>query len=100
MPTGLEHRVRPAPDVLTQEIAGESVLLNLNSEQYFGLDEIGTRVWGLIEQHQALRTVHAALLAEFDVAPERLERDLIELVDGLIAAGLLTLGEIDDRADS
>ena len=100
MTRGLELRVRPAPEALIQEIAGESVLLNLDSEQYFGLDEIGTRVWRLIEQHEALRAVHAALLADFEVAPERLERDLLALVDSLIAAGLLSVCDIEDQGAS
>ena len=38
-------RVRAAPDTLMQELEGESVLLSLASERYFGLDEVGTRIW-------------------------------------------------------
>ena len=38
-----------SPDVLFQEVSGEMVLLDLNSEQYFGLDEIGARIWSLLE---------------------------------------------------
>ena len=37
-------------DVLFQEVAGETVLLDLNSESYFGLDEVGTRIWTLLNE--------------------------------------------------
>ena len=41
-------RVAAAPDVLIQELAGEAVLLNLKTEQYFGLDDMGLRMWRLL----------------------------------------------------
>lgn len=65
-----------ARDVVFREINGEAVLLNLQTGQYFGLDEVGTAIWSLLASR---RTVHAVLegLAERYEAPrERLEADL------------------------
>ena len=34
------------PDgVMIRELDGEAVILNVNTEHYFGLDEVGTRIW-------------------------------------------------------
>ncbi|MBT6125779.1 MAG: PqqD family protein, partial [Halieaceae bacterium] len=45
----LNQVVTLSPDVISQEVSGETVLLDLNSEHYFGLDEVGTRIWQLID---------------------------------------------------
>jgi hypothetical protein len=76
----LESRARVSDDVVFRELDGEAVLLHLEDGVYFGLDPVGTRLWQLIEQHGVLRQAHAAALAEFDVTPDVLERDLIVLV--------------------
>ncbi len=94
----LQQLVSITPDVLMQELSGESVLLDLNSEQYFGLDEVGTRIWRLIEENGLLQTVFEQLLDEYEVEPDRLEKDLFELVDRLAEAGLVTMKTENDQA--
>lgn len=79
-----------------QELSGESVLLDLKSEQYFGLDAVGTRIWQLIEQDGDLINVFEQLLDEYEVEAEQLERDIIELVDQLLEAGLVILDPEDE----
>lgn len=79
----------PSPDVLHQELGGETVLLNLANEQYFGLDPIGTRIWQLLVQTRRADAVMAQLLQEFDVGAEQLREDLSRLLDELVEAGLV-----------
>ena len=76
-------------DVVFRELDGEGVILNLASGIYFGLDQTGTRMWRLIEQHGQLTAVMAALSDEYEAASETLERDLISLVAELTEKGLL-----------
>jgi hypothetical protein len=86
----LLNRVFRIPQcVLFQEVSGESVLLDLESEQYFGLDEVGTRVWQLVEEHGRLSEVYDEMLNEFDVDPATLRQDLLELVATLADRGLI-----------
>ncbi len=66
-----------------RELDGEAVILQLEAGMYFGLDPVGTRLWQLIEAHGQLRPVLEAALQEFDVPPDVLEQDLIELVSRL-----------------
>lgn len=78
-------------EVLFQELDGEAVLLDLNSEQYFGLDTLGTRIWQLIESKDNLAAIHQTLLAEYDVSSEQLRDDLIKFTQQLLEVGLITL---------
>ena len=89
----LAARVRPSAEVLAQEVGGEAVLLDLAGERYFGLDPIGTRIWALLGQMQALDQVHATLCEEFQAEPGRIETDLLALVRQLAEAGLVELVE-------
>ena len=72
-----------------QEVGGEAVLLDLASEQYFGLDPVGTRIWTLLADAPVLSQVHSALCEEFDAEPERIQTDLLTLVGQLSEAGLV-----------
>ena len=69
------------PDtVLSQELAGETILLNLDTGVYFGLDAVGTRIWQLLHAGRTLDAIREALVAEYDVASDQLEADLTRLV--------------------
>ncbi len=80
-----------SPDALFQEVEGEAVLLDLDQGTYFGLDEVGTRIWQLIGAHGSARAVFDQMLEEFDVEPGRLEADLDDLLQALADNGLVTL---------
>lgn len=85
----LDSRVVVPPSVLMQEVGGESVLLNLDSERYFGLDEVGTRMWQVFAEGGSIRAACDQLLAEYEVAPEVLEGDALALLGELAAQGLI-----------
>ena len=76
-------------DVLISDIEGESVLLNVNSERYFGLDEVGTRMLSVLTTSNSIQTAYEALLEEYEVEDEKLRHDLADLVDRLVDQGLL-----------
>lgn len=83
-------RFHIADDVVFRDLAGESVLLNLSTGAYFGLDAVGTRLWHLISEHGSTALVIETLLAEYDVDTLRLQKDVEALIDQLLAKGLLT----------
>jgi Coenzyme PQQ synthesis protein D (PqqD) len=84
-------RVSAPEDVLMRELGGESVLLNLASETYFGLDDVGTRMWVLMTTAPSIQVAYDALLAEYSVAPEVLRHDMEALLGELLEHGLLEL---------
>ena len=72
----LQQTITVNPDVISQEVSGETVILDLNSENYFGLDEVGTRIWQLIEEKGNLQAIVDQLLSEYDVGEDQLLEDL------------------------
>lgn len=83
--------VRIAPDVLHQELGGETVLLNLANESYFGLDEVGTRVWQVLAETHSASDVITRLVEEYEVSSDQLRLDVEKLVSEMVDAGLVTI---------
>ena len=86
----LNSRVRIQDDVLFQELQGEAVLLNLKTGVYLGLNQIGTRIWQLLQEDGALSRVMDVMLQEYEVTEEKLSQDLLNLVGQMEKQGLLT----------
>lgn len=76
-------------DVLFQEVSGEIVLLDLDSENYFGLDEVGARIWMLLKEGKSASQMVDVLLEEYRVDRQTLERDTEKLLTALLEAGLV-----------
>jgi len=74
---------------VSADLSGEVVILNLDSGLYYGLDAVGARIWGLIQVPKTVMEIRAALLEEYEVEPERCERDLSALLQSLAAEGLI-----------
>ena len=87
----LQQKITISPEVLSQEVDGETVLLDLESESYFGLDEVGTRIWQLVNDGKNLQAVLETLLDEYDVDGQKLKKDLQVHIAHLVEAGLISL---------
>jgi hypothetical protein len=91
LPIALDTVVAPAEDAVFRELDGQSVLLNLATGMYFGLDAVGTHVWQFAAADGSLRAVHDRLVAEYDAEPAAIERDLLALAETLVAKGLWSI---------
>lgn len=89
MDVTLASTARISDGAVFRELEGESVILNLQTGTYFGLDPVGTRVWQLIERFGHLTAVRDALLEEFEAGADEVSRDLLHLVAELRARGLV-----------
>ena len=81
--------------VLVRFLEGESVLLNLETERYFGLDSTGTRMWKAVTAAPDISVAYQELLDEFDVDPELLRSNLADLLGRLVENGLLEVHPAD-----
>lgn len=90
----LNNRALVPDAVITRELDGETILLNLETGIYFGLDKVGTDVWRAIRAVGTLGEALDLVQSEYAVEPAVLRADFLRLVDELLAKGLL------QRADS
>jgi hypothetical protein len=76
-------------DVIFRELDGEAIILNLATGIYFGLDEIGTRLWTLVTESGTLRHAVDVMVGEYEVDRSALEGDVLELARQLVDKGLV-----------
>ena len=89
MTISFSDRVTVPDDVLISQLQEESVILNLDSERYYGLDDVGTRFLSALTTSDSIETAFDLLRNEYDVDPQVLRSDLLALIENLINQGLL-----------
>jgi len=86
LPTGA--RIRAADDIMASAFEAELVLLNLRDGVYYGLEGVASRIWSLIQRPSTVADIRDAIVAEYDVEPQRCEADLELLLEELVERGL------------
>ena len=86
-----DTRFQISPDVHTRVFDGETVVVDLKKGDYFGLNELGSKLWEGIAAGKSPREVAAGLEGTFDVTPERLLGDLVALATELTSRGLIAV---------
>ena len=89
MAISFSAHVAVPPHVLLQRFGEESVLLNLVTETYFGLDAVGTRMWEALTKAETVDGAYRELLDDYEVEPDRLRQDMNALLENLLRNGLL-----------
>jgi hypothetical protein len=85
--------IQVASEQVSCDLAGEAVILSLKSGQYFGLNEVGARIWNLIQEPKTVSAVLDAVLEEYDVALKQLEPDLLALLEEMANKELIEVEE-------
>ena len=89
----LDDRLAPSDQIVIRELAGESVILDLKSGCYYGLNHVGTRAWAVIAGGGSLKDVHEALANEFEAPAPVIEAELLRFAAELQQQGLCNLVE-------
>lgn len=85
----LDTRLEASSSVVTREIGGEMVLMDLESGSYFGLNSVGGQVWQALEEGNTIKQLCDQIEEEFDVPREQLEQDILSLVEELLERKLV-----------
>jgi hypothetical protein len=85
--------LRPSPDVVSQGLEGEIVLVHLRTNRIYSLNRTGARAWELLGEGQSRAEILAQLERDFDVASDELEREVDSLFARLTAEGLASWDE-------
>ncbi len=91
MDLDFSQRVIVPDDTLFREIDGESVILSLETQAYYGLDPVGTRMWNLLTTSASIQVAYQELLEEYEVEPTALRADLSELIGKLLEQKLVQI---------
>ena len=80
----LSSRVRINEDIVSRNLQGEMVLLNLKTNLYCGLDSVGTKIWHLLNEqvnkHKSLKDILNELIKDDDVSEAQCTEDLLNFI--------------------
>ena len=78
-------------EMVTSNIDGEIVMMSVESGEYYGLDEIGSRIWEIIENKIKVDELITRLLDEFEVDKTICENDTLDFLNELLSKNLISL---------
>ena len=90
----LEARYQKDPNVVSREIAGEQILVPIRKQAadmaaIYVLNETGAQIWRLIDGRRSLADIGDVLAQQYNVQPETVEADLLEIIGQLEELGML-----------
>ena len=85
----LQRHLAPSPDAVESPVGDETVILHLKNSTYYGLDAVGTRIWGLLKDGLAPDAICERLAAEYGVAREVIEADARRFLEELEAQNMI-----------
>jgi len=80
-------------NALSTTIDDETVILHESAGKYYGLNDVGTFIWELLEEPRTIKEICEEVTAEYDVGYERCKNDVKEVISELVEKGLVQLGE-------
>lgn len=83
-----------AKDAISTELDGETVILNIETGVYNGLDQVGTTIWNLLEKPASFLDLTEGVMAEYEVEAERCSDDLCSFLNDMLQNKLI---EIQDN---
>lgn len=82
----------PGAAVLFQEVRGETVLLDLDAEQYYALNEPGSHIWKFLVEGQPVSGICEMMRMRYRVQDDEVEQHVHALLIELLDIGLVKLG--------
>ena len=86
----LDTQLTIPPQVMSRLVGDETVLLDLASGIYFGVDGVAKRIWESISEGQSLKQAAAVVVSEFEVDEAQAQADVLDFASDLVERGLLT----------
>ncbi|MCG5062166.1 MAG: PqqD family protein [Limnoraphis sp. WC205] len=83
--------VRINKDMTHSDLEGETVILDLKSGVYYGLNETGTSIWNLIQRPQSVQEIISAILLKYNIEPQLCEQEVKNLLQELANNGLIVI---------
>ncbi|SDD55535.1 Coenzyme PQQ synthesis protein D (PqqD) [Paenibacillus sp. CF095] len=76
-------------NVIYVEMDGQSILLNMESSQYYALDQVGTFIWNLMKDGRTLNEMEQEILLAYDITEQQVKNDLKIYIDELCRVGII-----------
>jgi hypothetical protein len=76
-------------DQVASDLGGETVLLGLRTARYYGLADVGARIWELVREPISVSAISETIAREYEVSLERCEADVLRFLEELAEQELI-----------
>lgn len=87
----LNTALRIPANVSFSVVGEDAFILNTYTNKYYALEEVGARLWELINEGKSLKDAHQIILSEYEVDSAQLEQDILELINHLVENALVEI---------
>ncbi len=87
----LETKITIPETLLLQKVDEETILLDINTQEYFSLNELGGIIWELLSKNNNLKEVKDELLVTYDINEKQIIDDILNFISALIKKGLIEI---------
>ena len=88
----LSKQLLPSEQAMESRVGEETVILHLEKGTYYGLDQLGTRIWELLKEGLAPVAIGDILVREYDASREVIEAEMRGFLSDLYAHGIVVDG--------
>ena len=80
MPLSLQSTVSRSPDIASEEIDGDRIMMDLNDGSFFGLNPVGAAIWDLLEKPTPIHAIIAHIQDIFDIPAQQCQSDILNFI--------------------
>lgn len=85
----VQTRIKRSDHPLTSSVADELVMFDTEKGKYYGLNDIATEIWKILEEPLSVEELCETLTVEFEVSEEQCRSDLLTFLPKLLEKGLI-----------
>lgn len=76
-------------EIIFSDMDGETVMMSVERGEYYGINPIGSRIWGLLETPRTVSALCDTLSPDYDVTPEQCAADVLLFLNQLVDKGVI-----------
>ena len=78
-------------EIIFSEMDGETVMMSIEKGEYYGINPIGSRIWGLLDSPKKVSELCDTLLPDYDVTPEQCAQDVLSFLNRMAEKGIIKI---------
>lgn len=87
----LSSTVSQSLNQISAQLGDETVMMNIEKGNYYGLDSVGRKIWEKIAQPQTVGALCDQLVLEYAVDRSTCEKDVLKFLGNMLEQELITV---------
>lgn len=86
-----DQKLRRNPDLVHANMGDETVLMSLTNGEYYGMNEVGSRIWTALEEAHSLEQLIDKLVEVYGITRSQCQQDIDSFLNALLEKGIVEI---------